>query len=157
MPRGIASSRPQGILATGLPGNPVRVALELLDRRCDRGNVLFGEEHAGRTCGVEAANGLGRPPAAIGDHRRAARLGLDRYDPEILLGREHERLCPLHQSRSSSLPQVTEQFDVPGSAGTHLLELGSVAHDDKTALRHAGKCLDDSPIRLYGTIREAVR
>ena len=130
--------------AAGLGRDRHGQRLEGLDRGDQRLGRLRVEEHAGAPCRVAAAaHRLQRAAAAVGDHRRAAGLGLDRGDAEILLGGEDEGARALHVVDQRGVVLEAEHRHVRAGGGAHLVHVGPVADDHQPALRHAREGLDD--------------
>src|SRR5205823_9263386 len=77
-PKGLPPGRVRGKIMGG--------RLEGLQGCRETIGALFGEPPACRLMPAPWRNdGLGRPTLAVGDHRRAARLGFDRHDADVLL------------------------------------------------------------------------
>ena len=89
------------------------VALERSHRLSDRVGRLLGKEHAGAHRSFAVGDHRLRHAAAPErDHRRSARLRLDRRDPKILFRRKHERAGSAQQLAQSLSVDVTEKLDV---------------------------------------------
>ena len=124
-----------------------RQRLEALDRRGDRGGALLGEEDAGLR-----PDDVARAAAAIGDQRRAAGLGLDHADAEILLRGVDEGAGGTGQPHQLGLRHPAAQRDV-GRAGRGLPHQGGawpIAADHQLAVRHGAERLDHQLDPLVG-------
>ena len=104
--------------------------------------IVLVEEQAGRRRAA-AAHRLERAAAAIGDHRRAARLRLDRRDAEVLLGGEDERARTLHPVDQPLGALVAEPAHVGRQRALHASGFGAVADHDQATLGHRRERLDD--------------
>ncbi len=97
-------------------------------------------------------HGLHDAALAERDYRRAAGLGFNRADAEILLGGEDERLGAAHMFQQYRARLETQQRYVgrlPGN-GLRLGQVRSVTDHDQAFVRHGGEGFDDHWHALVG-------
>ncbi len=106
---------------------------------------MLSVEHAGRLRVIQTAHGLHDAALGEGDDRRAAGLGLDRADAEILLGSEDKRPGATHVLQQYAAWLKTQQCHVAHLAGNGLRlgQVRPVANHDQVFVRHRGEGFDD--------------
>lgn len=103
-----------------------------------------------KTAGLAVFDSLQSAAFAVGDDGSAAGLGFDRGNAEIFLSGEYEGLRVLHLVLEDFKGLVPHHRNVGLSNGLGLLEVGTVADDDKLPIGHLVIGFDDQFDFLVG-------
>ncbi len=122
---------------------------------------LLVEQYTGGRRGIESADRFQRAAAAVGDHRRTARLCFQRRNAEILLRGEHERARGRKPMVALDVRQLAQQSDVGSGGSLDARPLGAVADHDEFAVGQEPECVHDQVDALvrnearYGDVARA--
>ena len=118
---------------------------------------LLTKKNAGRTRSRKTDNRLERAALSERDDWRSACLRLDNRDSEILLGRENESARSLKVVAQDFERLIAKDLYVGPADGLDFSHIRAIADHDQPALRRLENAFTMRSIRLYGTMREAVR